>query len=151
MAYNETIAKDIIKQISEGKSLRKACVKKGYPTPQSFYDWIKRKDYLLNGSPLIDQYTHAREVQAEGYADDIMHIVDTEEDTNRARLKVDAIKWIASKLKPKVYGDKQLVGVDIKSTVDISSRLERAMNSVRLQNKPHTETIDVIPSQTPSE
>lgn len=30
---------------------------------------------------------------------------------SRARLRVDARKWIASKLKPKKYGDKQSVAV----------------------------------------
>jgi hypothetical protein len=30
----------------------------------------------------------------------------------RSKLRVDARKWVAAKLKPKVYGDKTLIGSD---------------------------------------
>ena len=58
-----------------------------------------------------EQYAHAREVQAEVRADEIVDIADaTEGGSNEAvqsaRLRVDSRKWIASKLLPKKYGDK---------------------------------------------
>ncbi len=31
---------------------------------------------------------------------------------NRARLRIDTRKWLAGKLKPKVYGEKQVVDVN---------------------------------------
>ena len=53
-----------------------------------------------------EQYARAREVQAETLADEIVSIADEDGDPQRQRLRVDARKWVASKLKPKRYGDK---------------------------------------------
>jgi hypothetical protein len=36
----------------------------------------------------------------------VTYNVENKEWTNRSRLRIDARKWVASKLKPKVYGDK---------------------------------------------
>jgi hypothetical protein len=72
------------------------------------------------------QYARAKEEQADFLAEEILEIADdssndtmtvknnrgedveveNREWTNRSRLRVDARKWIASKLKPKKYGDK---------------------------------------------
>ena len=48
----------------------------------------------------------AREKQADFYADEIITIADTEPDAAIARVRIDARKWTASKLRPKVYGDR---------------------------------------------
>jgi len=54
-----------------------------------------------------EQYTRAREAQAEAHADRIVEIADDDTlDPNHKRIMVDARKWVASKLKPKRYGDK---------------------------------------------
>lgn len=70
----------------------------------------------------LAQYAIAREAQAELYADEIIDISDdsTQDDlfndegkrvlnaewVARSKLRVDARKWIASKLLPKKYGEK---------------------------------------------
>lgn len=69
-----------------------------------------------------EQYARAREAQADKMAEDILQIADDgandtyeDEDGNprtdhdvvaRSRLRVDARKWLASKMAPKKYGDK---------------------------------------------
>ena len=40
------------------------------------------------------------------YAEDVVEIADNEPDPVKARVRVDARKWIASKLLPKKYGDR---------------------------------------------
>lgn len=72
-----------------------------------------------------EQYARARDVQADRFAEDILAIADDGrndtyqtddgEVTNhdviaRSRLRVDARKWLASKMAPKKYGDKLAVG-----------------------------------------
>jgi hypothetical protein len=56
-----------------------------------------------------DQYARARELQADVYADEIVAISDevTAEAAAvaKARLQTDSRKWVAGKLRPKVYGD----------------------------------------------
>jgi len=70
-----------------------------------------------------DQYARARESQADSYVDDIADIADLAkpEDVAVARLRVDARKWAAGKLRPKVYGDK----LDIEQTGRIALTLNR--------------------------
>lgn len=73
-----------------------------------------------------DQYARAREAQADKHAEDILAIADdgrndTYKDDKgntvvdhdvvaRSRLRVDARKWLASKMAPKKYGEKIAVG-----------------------------------------
>jgi hypothetical protein len=48
------------------------------------------------------QYARAREEQAETLVGEIIEIADLEPDTNRARVRIDARKWYASKVLPKL-------------------------------------------------
>lgn len=102
------------------------CKSKGI-NAKTFYDWVK------SDSDLSNKYTRARELQADYLADQILNIADDgsndymkivkgdieynvedKEVTNRSRLRVDARKWVASKLYPKKYGDK----LDLEATVN---------------------------------
>lgn len=68
-----------------------------------------------------EQYARAKEEQADFLAEEMLEIADDKSDdlldteegqsanpvaVQRARLRVDARKWAAAKLKPKKYGDK---------------------------------------------
>lgn len=90
----------------DGLSLRQACAKQGRPDKATFLRWMETDEQLR------DQYARAREAQAETYAAEIIEIVDTEPDAARARVRMDARRWVASKLLPKKYGDKVQVGGD---------------------------------------
>ena len=81
---------------------------------------------------LRDRYARAREIQADRMAEEIVEIADdatndfmekrgkdgrkkvefNSENVNRSRLRIDTRKWLAGKLKPKVYGEKQTVEVN---------------------------------------
>ena len=70
------------------------------PSKGVFLSWV------LDDKKLHDQYTRARDTQADGFAEEVADIADNEPDPNRARVRIDARKWIAGKQKPKKYGDK---------------------------------------------
>ncbi len=65
-----------------------------------------------------DQYASALESSADSDMDDIRNIAETltmQSSADRAqiaRVQIDALKWIASKKKPKVYGDSTTVRGD---------------------------------------
>ena len=70
-------------------------------------------------------YAKAKESQADYLVDDILRVIDKPEtyidehglernDIGMIRIKVDAMKWQAMKLKPKKYGDKSFVEKTIK-------------------------------------
>lgn len=67
-------------------------------------EWLQRHEEFR------EQYAHAREVQAELLAEDIINLSDAVIEDGaavaKARLQVDARKWYASKLAPKRYGDR---------------------------------------------
>ena len=84
--------------------------------------WHALSDYINATPERKEQYASAREAQADKLADDILSIADdgtrdtytdaegnerTDQDViARSRLRVDARKWLASKMAPKKYGDK---------------------------------------------
>ena len=92
---------EICLQLSLGKSLRAICEATDLPNRGTVLEWMKAYGDLAR------QYALAREMQAEFYADEIIEIADNPSVPHeRARLQIDARKWLASKLKPKRYGDK---------------------------------------------
>ena len=137
--FNQSIADIICIRISEGESLREIVKTDGMPDRSTVYEW------LLRNKEFADQYTRAREEQADTYADEIIAIADEqpeiiavvdkktgaliEHKLDNAFLqwqknRIDARKWTAMKLKPKKYGDKLALGGDadnpLKAEVDVS-------------------------------
>jgi len=108
--YSDEIMSKVFKRVAQGESLRSVCRDKAMPCIQSILTWIGQKPGLL------EQYEAARQTAADVFADEIVEIADEEpRDENgkidpgavqRNRLRVDARKWIACKLKPKRYGDR---------------------------------------------
>lgn len=75
--------------------------------------------------------TEARQEGFEQLADTLIEIPDVYADVQRGRLKSDNIKWLLSKRKPLVYGDR--IDVNLTQTIDIGVALSearsRALNS----------------------
>lgn len=84
------------------------------PTERTFYRRVQ------DDTDFCQRYMRAREAQAHREADEIRLIADTAtpETVNVARLQIDARKWRAGKLAPKVYGDK--LDVDHKGGLTIT-------------------------------
>lgn len=99
--YTKDLAVRICDELSSGKSLREICEADGMPAESTVRGWVL-EDY----DGFAAQYARARETQADTYADDIVRIADTTKDANLARVQIDARKWVAGKLRPKVYGDR---------------------------------------------
>lgn len=106
--FTEELGIEICSRIANGMSLRKICEHKDKPHIDTVRNWLVEGD--MGKTPALAafsaQYVRAREEQADYYADEIIEIADTEKDPNKARVRVDARKWVASKLKSKRYGDK---------------------------------------------
>jgi hypothetical protein len=131
--YCIEIADEICERISEGESLRAVCRDDRMPNKATVFRW------LIAHQEFSDQYACARDTQADVLADEIIDIADesmndsfvdengitrTNQDAiARSRLRVDARKWVASKLKPKVYGEKSSVETKIDGTVKFDNVL----------------------------
>ena len=120
MAYTDkdkdNIFEYVCQEIEKGKALRNVLKDENMPSTSTFYQWLD------NDEVKAKQYARATEVRADIIFDDILSIAD--ENTNdtsinengievvnndviqRSRLRIDARKWVLSKLNPKKFGDK---------------------------------------------
>lgn len=124
--WDQVIADRICAEISTScKSLRTICLDEGMPSVGTVLKWLRE-----DKENFLAQYTRAKEEQADFMAEEMIDIADdgtndtlhtdkgaleNKEWTNRSKLRVETRKWIASKLKPKKYGDKvtqELTGAD---------------------------------------
>jgi hypothetical protein len=129
-SYTEALGLKICSEIAHGKSLVSICKADDMPSVVSVYSWLNDERYKA----FLNSYTRAREDQADTLADEIVSIADdathdttTNPETGyecantewlaRSRLRVDARKWVAAKLKPKKYGDK--LDVEAKHTGNV--------------------------------
>jgi len=101
--YTEALAAYILKELASGRSLRSICSESGMPAESTVRLWVTDDREGFSA-----QYARAREAQVDAMAEDILEIADVgnEEDTQRAKLRIDARKWLMSKIAPKKYGDK---------------------------------------------
>jgi hypothetical protein len=124
--YDEAIANKICEELANSsKGLNRICEGSGMPCPATVYNWLDENPTFL------EKYARARRLQGDYGVDEIVEIADTEEDPNKARVRIDARKWLASKLNPKKYGDR----LDI----DHTSAGEKILPTVILQTSPALE------------
>jgi hypothetical protein len=65
------------------------------------YRWLNKHEVFRNN------YARAKECSADFHADKILEVAeDGKLNPNDKRVRIDAMKWVASKLKPKSYGDR---------------------------------------------
>jgi hypothetical protein len=99
--YSDELADEICSQLADGKSLIAICKQDGFPNHKTVRGWI-----LDNHANFFAKYARSKDFGIESLVESAFDVIDTEEDVNRARLKVDTIKWYVGKVMPKKYGDK---------------------------------------------
>lgn len=122
--YSEEVALAVCARIADGESLRSVCRDEAMPAKSTIFKWLSQQQAFA------DQYARAMEARADAMFEDILEIADDSsgdrkvvgrdgeerevcdtEFVQRARLRVDARKWMLGKMSPKKYGDKvALVG-----------------------------------------
>lgn len=117
----------ICNRLAAGESLRTICSDREMPSIST----VMR--FCDENTEFRAQYAHARLVQGQGYADRIAELVDSDEDPAKVRVQVDALKWLACKLHPRVYGEKVAVDQHMSGSVTILAKpvLERLAEDSR--------------------
>lgn len=100
-SYTQELADEICDRLSHGETLRSIIASSSHmPERRTIYSWLDaNQDFQL-------QYKKARAEQADYYAELIIDESYSSHDAAIGRLRVDALKWAASKMAPKKYGDK---------------------------------------------
>ncbi len=133
--YTQDIADQLCEQLAEGMSMHRACEPDDMPSKRSVFNWLATNEEFLH------QYESAKAECADHLAEEMIEIADdgtndymtktnndgskyevvNSEHIQRSRLRIDARKWVASKLKPKKYGDKTIHAGDEDNPIQITS------------------------------
>jgi len=117
--FTKELGDSICAKLAMGQSLRTVLMGEEMPSMVTVFSWLRTNEEFLN------QYARAKEESADALSDEILDIADDgsndwmeihkggytstivdQEAVQRSKLRVDTRKWIASKMKPKKYGDK---------------------------------------------
>lgn len=99
--YSEELSESICTMLAEGSSMVEITMRPDMPGQRTVYQWLERIPEFAQ------RYAQARERQAHTIADRAVHMALRGcEDPQSAAVQLNAIKWAAGKLAPKVYGDK---------------------------------------------
>ena len=128
--FTQDLADAICARLAEGESLRSIGRDESMPVASTVHRWVQKNDAFC------EQYTRARELQADTLADETLDIADdgqndwmernapgnagyefNGEAVARSRLRVDTRKWAAGKLNPKKYSDKLQIAGDDKNPI----------------------------------
>lgn len=132
--YTQVIADEICDCISQGQTLSEICRREGMPKISTVIGWVN--DDVQGFS---ERYARARATQIEVLADEIQDIADdgtndyvlrkrgdseelelNHEHVTRSRLRIDARKWLLSKLRPEKYADNLKIDTTAKVTTETS-------------------------------
>lgn len=129
--WTAEIEDEVFQHIADGKAIREALKDDWLPS------WTTFNKRLASDAEFASRYAQAREVQADAIFDEMLEIADDArndwmekrgsddagwlangEHIQRSRLRIETRKWMAGKLRPKVYGDK--LDVDHKGGLTIT-------------------------------
>jgi len=95
-----------------GESINSICADPAMPSKTDFYIYMtKNEEFRTN-------IARAKEAQQDAIVDEIVEMADgaTPVDFNVVKLRIWARQWVASKLKPKKYGDRVAIDADVRVT-----------------------------------
>lgn len=143
--YDPDKAAEILDLLAKGLTLKEICRRDGMPPSSTVRSWA-----LDDREGFFAPYARAREIGCYELVDEIIEIADdaqndwmernaqgdekagwqiNHEHVQRSRLRIDTRKWVASKVLPKVFGDKVELGDE--SLEQLVSRLNESRNSAR--------------------
>lgn len=123
-----------IELAQQGKSIRK--IREDIEIEINAFYAALREDLVF-----AEGFSCARHEGLEELADELIEIPDEYADPQRGRLKSDNIKFLLSKRKPQVYGDR--LDLNVSNNVDISGALAEAkaralpMRDLKILDVPH--------------
>lgn len=139
--YNKQLAEEICNAIAcSSKGLFYLCKNnENFPDRDTVYRWIGAYPEFH------DMYARAKMRQADYMAEEIIEISDNSsndikhtengeiintEYVQRSRLRVDTRKWLASKLYPRVYGDKVQTEMSGNLNIDVSKLSDEELRKI---------------------
>ena len=114
-SYTDDMADEICSRLACGIPMRTVCLDKDMPAMPTVWRWIREREDFRK------QYSIAKQESVDAIVEEVLEIADdVSGDVARDRLRIESRKWIASKLKPKKYGDKASLDVDTGQNIKIT-------------------------------
>lgn len=135
-SFTQELADEICSRLSLGETLRRIVASSPHmPERRTIYKWLDAHEDFRH------QYTKARAEQADYYAELIIDEAFDSHDAGIGRLRMDALKWVSSKMAPKKYGDK----VEVEQTGNQTLTVQFALPT--RNGTPPMQTIDIETQQ----
>lgn len=139
--YSDELWLRICDEIAGGKSLIAIAKMEGMPSAEAVRTWLDKwtGERSEHGEARLVEYTRARARQADRLAEEVVEIADSTRDAylpvqvSSAKLRMDARRWYASKLAPKVYGKPPETAVSIdarQQTINVQRVVDRARAAI---------------------
>lgn len=128
------LEKKVLMGIYRGKSVDGVCKELGLD------DWTVMQ-HLARSEELTRTLAHARASYLTTQLHELDQVIyDMNICPQRARLKVDLVKWELTKVLPKVYGDRMTHDVNVQ--VDLSGAIAEAESRLKRRTELHDDVID---------
>lgn len=132
----------VVRHMASGRTLAKACKMLG-KRPDVVRGWILRdEDFAW-------MYRQARLMMAQALVDEALEIAEktTNHTIGQDRLRIDTLKWVASRMNPAEFGDRQILDGRNETTLEI--KIVEETPSINASEKPLQVTaraIEALPS-----
>jgi hypothetical protein len=143
-AVARAIAEGVLERMAEGMTLTAALASTpSAPSVRTWCNWMENRF-----SDLLPEYRRARALLADRYVDRIITVIDDTVagslDPNAARVAIDGLRWTASKLAPREYGDRIDISATTTQTVQVGYVIDLSADRAALPADV-TRMIDVTP------
>jgi hypothetical protein len=152
MEYSQEVKKAICDRIATTTdTLTAICAGEGMPTDRVVRMWV------YSDPEFARMFNAAREAQQDLFMEQCGEIVDGADvgDWQVAKLRVEHRRWMAGKLKPKIYGDKVVHQGDAEAPIVISPSSEalvafllaKGATDAEIRSMVHGKTIEHVPKK----
>ena len=110
--YSPELAEAVCERIVLGESVRAIGRDPAMPAASTVWRWLPRHPEFAA------MYAHAKAVQMDLMAEEIIAIADSAEgDVRHLRLRIDTRKWLMARLAPKKYGNRRALEAEVRHTL----------------------------------
>ena len=129
--FDQDKANAICARLASGETLARICNDPDMPAQSTVYSWLRQNEAFL------EAYSRAREDQADKFAEDIATLHERHGDNpNLGQLEFKAKSWLAAKLRPSRYSDRQQV--ELSGTITLADVQRDAAAILASRVKPGT-------------
>jgi len=126
--YNVAVVREILTRHSAGETLRSICMDAHMPERDELTSW------MLTNPEMLPDLDNAHRAFAASLVDEVIDIIDSEPDPQRAKVRLACRQWVAKCYDPRKYADRVDVNISSESTIidAISASRERRESMLRL-------------------